>query len=242
MISLIGYTGFAGSGKDTACQFAQEWLKDRAIVSRRRALADPLKECVNRMFEWDERHAFGELKEKEVEVSFLMEDLLTAVANLLNQHPYGDEVCPVSTAIRWRNILDASGYVTDVTFGIYHTIHTCKISPRRAYQLFGTELVREYLGEDFWCEIAEAGQKSLGGVMHIPDIRFKNEVDWMKQREGALLIGIHNPNRESNIGTEHPSEQYIEEAIDRAHIIIHNTGTLEDLRASIHYSLERMFH
>lgn len=42
-MKIIGLTGAAGSGKDTACGFALEWCKENGINAERLAFADPLK-------------------------------------------------------------------------------------------------------------------------------------------------------------------------------------------------------
>lgn len=42
-MKVIGLTGKAGAGKDTAAAMALEWCKDRLIVAKRMAFADPLK-------------------------------------------------------------------------------------------------------------------------------------------------------------------------------------------------------
>lgn len=42
-MKIIGLTGAAGSGKDTACGFALEWCEEQGINAERLAFADPLK-------------------------------------------------------------------------------------------------------------------------------------------------------------------------------------------------------
>lgn len=238
MIKIIGYTGFAQSGKDTACGFAEEWLAGRAVKVTRYALADPLKKCVNKMFGWGEEHAFGHLKEQEVEVVTHLEDMITALDWLFSEHAT-TLACPLALATKWWNILDANCNV-NIHFGIHFTSYRLKISPRKAYQLFGTELIRNCVSDTFWFELAEHFQAKMGGVIQIPDIRFENEVQWIIGRGDALLVGIDNPNRK-DIGQLHSSEQYIPHAISRSDVTIHNTGTLDDLRKSIHYCLGRLY-
>lgn len=47
---LIGITGLAGSGKDTAYGFIREWATERRVLTGRRALADNLKHSFARLF------------------------------------------------------------------------------------------------------------------------------------------------------------------------------------------------
>lgn len=42
-MKIIGFTGAAGSGKDTACGFALEWCEENGLKAERLAFADPLK-------------------------------------------------------------------------------------------------------------------------------------------------------------------------------------------------------
>lgn len=58
---IIGLIGNARSGKDTAAKI----IVGKGIVEglRRYAFADPIKECVNALFDWDGRHSDGSLKE-----------------------------------------------------------------------------------------------------------------------------------------------------------------------------------
>lgn len=42
-MKIIGFTGAAGAGKDTAAGFALEWCRERGVRAQRFAFADPLK-------------------------------------------------------------------------------------------------------------------------------------------------------------------------------------------------------
>ena len=56
---LIGFTGKAGSGKDTAAKALID------IGWKRFAFADELKNTVNSLFRWNSDHSNGHLKELE---------------------------------------------------------------------------------------------------------------------------------------------------------------------------------
>lgn len=57
---LLGIAGPAGCGKDTFASFLLHLLP---VEWRRKALAGPIKETVNALYGWDDRHSNGELKE-----------------------------------------------------------------------------------------------------------------------------------------------------------------------------------
>ncbi len=67
---LIGISGYAQCGKDTICEI----LQHHGIINNRYAFADPIKKTCNALFNWDDRHAFGDLKEVEIEVPFSLID------------------------------------------------------------------------------------------------------------------------------------------------------------------------
>ena len=53
---IIGFTGRAGAGKTTAAEYIAGF--------KHYSFAAPIKALLNPFFGWDDRHAFGELKEK----------------------------------------------------------------------------------------------------------------------------------------------------------------------------------
>ena len=124
---IIGIAGFARSGKDTA---GNKLVADHGF--KRYAFADELKDIVNNMFNWDDRHGYGDLKE-----------------------------------------------VVDPALGF---------SPRRAYQLFGTEFARA-LDENFWINRAKA--KTATGRWVFTDVRFDKEANFI--RENGVLIHVERP-------------------------------------------------
>jgi len=64
MKKLIGIHGKAGSGKDTLGKLIIDIaLEDLKIKIERYGLADPIKKVCCYLFDWDERHANGELKD-----------------------------------------------------------------------------------------------------------------------------------------------------------------------------------
>lgn len=60
---IVGFSGYAGSGKDfCGCRLNREAI-NKGIHSKTYALASPIKLHCNAMFGWDERHSNGSLKE-----------------------------------------------------------------------------------------------------------------------------------------------------------------------------------
>lgn len=95
-------------------------------------------------------------------------------------------------------------------------------SPRRAYQLFGTEFGRA-LSEDLWIKKAEKTINFNDNIV-ITDVRFENEASFVRQH-GHL---IHIMGRECGGVSQHSSETGVK--IDMSDFVIYNTGTIDTLQ------------
>jgi len=119
------------------------------------------------------------------------------------------------------------------------------LSPRHFAQHFGTECMRQQFREDFWLKraeleymkvLAEKGLNHNGihtrlrGADHsifvIPDIRFENEVEWIRAMGGEMWHVIR-PELGNGVIRDHVSEKGVEAANED--VVFFNTGTLEDL-------------
>jgi len=157
---VVGIAGKAGSGKDTVATF----FTDRGF--HRYAFADPIKATINPLFGWDDRHGFGDLKEK-----------------------------------------------IDLFWGV---------SPRYVYQVFGTEFARELIRDDFWLRVAELRLAAHPAIV-IPDVRFNNEADWIRQR--GILFHLYRDNVPEVLA--HKSEAGVQRRPEDFRIL--NNGTLLEL-------------
>lgn len=88
-------------------------------------------------------------------------------------------------------------------------------SPREILQLFGTECMRNYFGQDFWVKqiresLNQSGalQKGGGGPRNIvfDDVRFPEEVEMVRGLEG-FIIKVVRPNNPYEVDQQHQSEQ-----------------------------------
>jgi hypothetical protein len=114
-------------------------------------------------------------------------------------------------------------------------------SPRRLLQTLGTEWGREQLGDTVWIEqarrriqaIVEAGAP----VVVIPDVRFANEAEWIRQGPHGLDGEVWHIRRPGADPSEHPSEQGVE--IDPKDAVIENDGTAANLHEQVMRALLR---
>ncbi|MGB4061558.1 MAG: hypothetical protein WBK26_15235 [Burkholderiaceae bacterium] len=108
------------------------------------------------------------------------------------------------------------------------------VSYRHMAQTLGTEWGRNCLGENFWLRVADAYMTHLRshGYRHfvVSDVRFANEAAWVRARGGVLWL-IDRP------GVQ-PVRQHISEAMPfEADRVLHNHGSLPDLRRVVHDAL-----
>jgi len=62
-------------------------------------------------------------------------------------------------------------------------------TPRLALQLLGTQSIRNVFHEDFWVYALENKLKNIGENKNVvvTDVRFKNELNWLKSKNGMTL-------------------------------------------------------
>jgi hypothetical protein len=111
------------------------------------------------------------------------------------------------------------------------------VSPRRLAQTLGTEWGRETVSPDLWVQLASNHYRMhvmpliksgrIAGVV-IPDIRFPNEVEWVR-RWGGKVWYIDRPGVAAVAA--HKSEGALPlSSFDR---VLHNTGSLDRLRLQV---------
>lgn len=214
---IIGVTGYARSGKDTVAHMLMDYYgRDRC---ERIALADHLKGFVNSLFGWGESHRDGDLKETTLFASCCRMHLTNMVdryfGSIIKQR---EDILKLSVLLEdiFQTHADSFNIVGDVSIDLV-------ISPRKAYQVVGTEWARENFGVNVWIDVLMA-KRDPQKITIVPDIRFENEVDWLIENHHDL-VGVCRKHRD-NIGQTHVSEQYIETAIERAGFVIDNRKDL----------------
>lgn len=113
---------------------------------------------------------------------------------------------------------------------------------RRLQQVYGTQWCRERLGEDYWVRRWEEAverhfEDGSPGVV-VPDVRFPNEMEMLRDRWDALIVFVERPrHREPGVDHSHESEKYVPGMKDRSDTVVINDGTLDLLRFRV---VERM--
>lgn len=203
----IGLIGLAGAGKDTVAVILQEALKEIGHKFEIDRYAGLLKETAKAVFgdNFDER----DVKEVMVPVTDNLACKIITETNLL-AHKLGlsDRYRRVWHGLCWE-----------------HLDQLNEISPRLFQQLLGTEVGRA-IDENIWVNYLKNQDRNL----IIPDVRFGNEdVDF------NILITRHPVPK----GKLHASEVYAAELqlsdnpYDYVDYVIHNDGSIEDLKRKV---------
>lgn len=236
MKQLIGVSGFARSGKDTVCEI----LLHHGVIDTRYAFADPIKVVTNALFDWDDRHGYGDLKEVTVDAKI---DTAGIVDALIAIQQYGlDEfgMPGLMIILHLREMLKVTPIplfaklCEKVGLGeAYEYLNGCpynryRVSPREVYQKFGTDVCRVMLDDSIWVLIAPREN------VCIPDVRFPNEATWVGNN-GGLMVRVRGA-AESTPVRPHESEAWINAL--PYDILITNTGTLEELETQVMQAFE----
>lgn len=107
-------------------------------------------------------------------------------------------------------------------------IPSLKRSPRYLMQTLGTEWGRELIHPNLWVYLAHQQLINNGPGMIISDIRFNNEADWVRARNG-VIAHVHRTERQEV--NPHASENGI--IVESRDIVVFNNGTLEELQLTL---------
>lgn len=212
---LVGIIGKIGHGKDTVADFIR---RNSETVYTVRRFADPLKECV---------------------ASILNCSVLDLEDRDFKERPLGPEwntyTDGVSKFFNTREEAEeAVAHLRQVTC-VDHQVTEIVNTPRRMLQTLGTEWGRDIIHPNIWVNslMGLYEQSRVNGPSNnypdwlIPDVRFPNEAQAIKER-GGLLIKVERPDGSDG---DHISEKLVDILpYDRR---ISNDTTLEDLEDKV---------
>lgn len=102
---------------------------------------------------------------------------------------------------------------------------------RRLLQVFGTEVIREQMGDNVWADTLRkrAMESEMDWVM-VPDTRFVNEHAMIRD-EGGIVIRVDRPAVKASYGDRHASEtEWLD--LDYDHLILNN-GSIGELSLQV---------
>ena len=104
---------------------------------------------------------------------------------------------------------------------------------RRLLQVMGTEVGRKMFGENIWIDMAFKQAEQYQQVV-IPDVRFTNEADAIKELGGIIWrINRHGLNGINEHRSEHAMDSYM---VDH---VIYNDGSLDELSDEVFMSAKK---
>lgn len=104
-------------------------------------------------------------------------------------------------------------------------------SPRQMAQTLGTEWGRELVHPELWVLMAQRrwdAARASGDDLVITDVRFENEVSWLKQ-QGGKVVAIERAG--VNAVSAHASEQFDISAV--ADYVVYNNQSINSLKMTI---------
>jgi len=150
------------------------------------------------------------------------------LVDFFNAHRYAladplKEACSVAFGIPLHKFYEAEFKETIDEFW--------QLSPREIAQRFGTECMREQFREDFWLkralfELEDVAYNEDRDYFVIPDIRFENEADWIRERGGELWHVVR-PSIGEGVVRAHASEAGVD--AKNEDIVFFNDGDLDHL-------------
>lgn len=215
MTTVVGFTGYAGAGKDTFADAVKAQLVRRNLKVKSLDYATPIREIAAKLglrpYERDRKEVPATLHFEHFEL-----ELADAISEELQYVVGADDLAELFA--HTATILRAGGYVD--------AQQRLTISPRRFCQLLGTEGGRK-VRDTFWIDVYRARCAAYGDTLDVvfcPAVRFPNE-----RTPLDLLIGVNRP--EVVPVEAHESEAYIGQLIDEADIVFDNVAGLTELHA-----------
>jgi len=210
---LLGLHGKARSGKNTVSNLLTKpdcW-GTRLTHAEEYAFADPLKELVCSLFNWNERHKDGDLK--EVTVNCITPSYMNIYNDVKKTLPILSDEEVESITMGIHNLQNSNNGITT-------------ISPREAYQKIGTDVCRE-TRQSLWVDMCAASINQCGNTI-ITDVREENEAEFVRSKGGVMVHIL----RDIDTGVrEHVSEQGI--VVMPGDLVLDNNGTMSDLAAKV---------
>jgi hypothetical protein len=233
---IIGYRGLRGSGKDT--------LSDMVAKEAHKDGYNPVKCSFAHKLKMEVASFLDTHSYKEVETflwSTCRYDKKTGRSAveikdmILEEMFFPARASTLGRILRAAHMVPAEDYVGryDEVLDAMH--HPVKKAPFRQFLIWwGTEYRREMYGDDYWMRavrklIKDTGQKhpDKNFLFQIADVRFINELNFVKADLGGLTVNIVRPGL--IVDDPHPSETELENH-DGFDFMVNNAGTLADLQ------------
>jgi len=99
-----------------------------------------------------------------------------------------------------REISNLTGFTSEY-------IEQHKAEFRVLLQHWGTNFRRNHCGQDYWIKKLAARPVPADAIVFVTDVRFQNEADWIRERNGKIIRVIKSGQQSAD---PHPSETGVE--------------------------------
>lgn len=232
-MTVIGFAGTRGSGKDTAASMVEELLEpnndhalgpEHPLITYRLSFARPLKEFVQAVFDMTDDQVWGDKKE-ELDLRYPRDEAIQWLKG--KQRAILERFCKRYGLVVSPGEMDffLAEMAADGAFG------PAVLTPRHAQQTLGTEWGRAMYPK-VWTnllrtQVRKFQERVPDAVILVTDVRFPNEVEAVRA-EGGVIWRI---NRRGRRPEAHDSERLV--AGLQVDLEIQNDGTLEQLREKL---------
>lgn len=175
MPKFIVFAGKKQSGKSTAAKYVSGCLPVAKVVS----FADPIKEFCKKALGLTDTQINGSDEDKNSPTNVMWNNLPDDI-----RVRYGRRLSEFEIST-WKSIFTTP-------CGVDHTIVPARgyMTAREVMQVFGTDMIRNYFGQDIWAEALFRNYRDvLNKFIIVDDCRFPNEAD-IALRHGATLIRL----------------------------------------------------
>ena len=157
----------------------------------------------------------------------------------LHAHGYSCEILAFAAPIKelCKYVFDMTDEDVNTSAGKKRVLPTAYgLTSRQVMQKMGTEAFRDVFSHDIWTDFfARSAAKSEAHVIAIPDMRFDNEIDFVKNLPTThgwshATVKVFNPNVSAQ-APAHASET--PQPDGKFGTVILNSGTLEDLQRAV---------
>lgn len=207
MTSIIGITGHAGAGKDTAGEQIINAIRDSGMKVVQDSFAAPIRDAA----EGIGLNPFDRI-DKERTVSLGFEDFDGVLFDSFDYAMRGVKQDDRATLYAiFIGVLERDGYLSGD-----HSILT--ISPRKFCQLLGTEGGRA-VSDTLWIDALKARAAKTPARILITDVRFRNEATACDVVVGVRRQGLV-------VDLSHPSEASVPALVDASTYVLDNNRSL----------------
>lgn len=249
---VVGISGRIGSGKDTVAQMVQQLLQPSVTTYVERiAFADALKSEVAHFLSVLSVSLGTCLVFKEKLAQHATEMVREAVQSREKYELFDAWV----TALSKSYAVQQSHDIVDTYHSYYHRLVFGTQEEKKPYrellQLWGTELRRDYVAQNYWqkqhlarvLSVPMQNAHARRWLVVAPDVRFPNEAHYVTETLKGVLIHVERPVQvASDTELAHISENWVPLKADYGDALytVNNDGSLDDLRTSVNAVLEQI--